>query len=510
MHPKLNLSPSSGSWGRTLLRDDHTAAHSGTQRANAVALDNQIPASSTKKRKEDKIQNPPQTIDLLKNWRAHRLPDPSTNFDETQQQVVLGTKHVRNRALNELDGHRLTEISGQTAMYLGAREPLTTPVHDGNGINFLHPMPGSPVNFRQPVFARGTLLVPNPNLYKRLSMPTISSHRARQSDSASVQVAIRKTKRPINFADTHANKRQLTTLEMSRTDSTYEGSSLRPKPNNVVDSVVNPSSTNGLASRQKEIVTEPVRNPQPATALESLPSSTRNAHFRRLEFTHEVLETRSPLSEDKPIIDEIKAFNPTKKKLVIYENEYDDAFVLFGKCYELIRDKAQNFKAKYGKKTKKAAYLQDHFNKLRDNRTKWIDFWNQRAKLNLVNRVDPAPQSIKRMERLCLIFLFYVEMIDVVLPKSQGISFDEHPNCLEIAFNSFQRYWMKHKGPKMSNDHDSTLIWKILCTWIRKSGRHDVQENFLQDRYRRTIFQVFFNKLFCLSIENFNSKISKE
>ncbi|WAQ81409.1 hypothetical protein PtA15_1A750 [Puccinia triticina] len=464
-HPNPTPSPSSGNWGETHPREVPTEAHSGTKRP----FETHLPTPSTKRRKQDEIQNQPQTIDLLRNLE-HGPPDPQT-FDDILHKAVYDTKSVLNQAQRVLNSRRITELLERAVKYVETLKPRTTPVHVQNGGHFVPPMPGNPASFRQPVFVHGTPHVPDPtsdDMAGRLSnILAVSSHRAqRHSDSASVQVANQRNKRRIIFADTRTEQqRQLPALKTSRTDRTHEGSSLRSNPKNLDDSLAN-LIFNRLASRQKEIAKEPVENPQLDISLASQPSSSRNDQFTRLEFTHDVLEARRWLSEDQDIIAKIKAFNPNENKLVIYEKDYggkNGAVEMFLSCYYRTRNGASEFREMMGNKARRTAFYQQHFRKLMEKRLEWITFWNQKTKLNLKTDAPIQTGGQRKKDRLGLVFLFYVEMIDSILPKSQGITSDEHnSNILESAFENFETFLRENGKVENSTTLDSFLQYTIL------------------------------------------------
>ncbi|OAV91969.1 hypothetical protein PTTG_27822 [Puccinia triticina 1-1 BBBD Race 1] len=313
-HPNLTPSPSSGNGGEALLRQEPVELHSGTK--YAMPVETHILTSSTERRRKDKVHiksyvdsgpvppNPPQT-NLLKNSGAHGSPDSPINLENILSQAVFGKELVHDRTPPRLAN--LDRILKQTIASVEARQPRTTLVDAETVRNILHPMPGgNPASFRQPVSARGTPLVPNPqpdNRARLLLIPAVSSHRTEQSESNFVHIATRREKHPVNSVSTLTEEQmQLQSFKKSQTDKNSEE----------------------LASRQKDIVIETVSNPQRINGLKGQPSSSCNGQFARLEFTYEVLKSENLLPEDKEIIGKIRALNPNeKKKIILYENNYN-------------------------------------------------------------------------------------------------------------------------------------------------------------------------------------------
>ncbi|WAR52289.1 hypothetical protein PtB15_1B730 [Puccinia triticina] len=466
-HPNLTPSPSSGNGGEALLRQEPVELHSGTK--YAMPVETHILTSSTERRRKDKVHiksyvdsgpvppNPPQT-NLLKNSGAHGSPDSPINLENILSQAVFGKELVHDRTPPRLAN--LDRILKQTIASVEARQPRTTLVDAETVRNILHPMPGgNPASFRQPV--------------------------TEQSESNFVHIATRREKHPVNSVSTLTEEQmQLQSFKKSQTDKNSEE----------------------LASRQKDIVIETVSNPQRINGLKGQPSSSCNGQFARLEFTYEVLKSENLLPEDKEIIGKIRALNPNeKKKIILYENNYKYALKIFQDCASIIKAKAPHFWGIVGEKQRKLTYVHNHTKKLWEHRGAWLEFWKKKTKINLETEIPL--KSKKKMEKLLLVFLFYVEMIEAVLPLE-----GHDPNFLESAIEFYQAYRRKEQGDdasKFAKVHYNTLLWRILTDWIPKSGRLYASKTFLrvkEDQNSKN-FQVFFNRLFCLSIENFNKKI---
>jgi hypothetical protein len=273
------------------------------------------------------------------------------------------------------------------------------------------------------------------------------------------------------------------------------------------------------------IVTGIGPNLQGDIALESQPSNNGDDNLLRLEFTHEILKTHNPLIEDILVIEEIKKLNE-HPKIYISESNFNNALKIIGKSARIMkRDGPIEIRSRYphcNPKSPRNCYVESQFETLINNNDAWIAFWNQRTKINLEKVI---PKKTPKFKKVFPLFLFYVEMIDAIFPKIEGTSPNEHDEkLLESAIKVIQTIQRRNltkqeliKSQVAITGHDiltnvghglNTLLWRCLKVWIHKSGRQNTLETFCNSTQIMN-FEIFINKIFCLSIENFHIKLLK-
>ncbi|EFP83311.2 uncharacterized protein PGTG_09264 [Puccinia graminis f. sp. tritici CRL 75-36-700-3] len=528
-----NLTPSllRGNRGEKLLRSNLREINRETERV--MRLGTHIQTLSNRRRAEEiriKVNpysgssNPPETLDLLKKLENnYKPPDPIANLDEMLRRAVFHDSTDLANHPTPGNSANLDEILRQAVR---ATQPNTTPVHIGDKRKFssidpghpnqamlrnfgnpiqspvvhkVHPISGASASLeellQQAVLSRSTTILPTPksaSLVKldEILMQVVSSHGATQSHSTPVQRENESIALPNSgLADVHTEDQiQVPAVHERRTDKTPKKSS--------------------------ETVRESTSTPKKINTLSSQPSSSRNSQFYRLEFTHEVLGTSDPLSEDKMVIPEIRKLNPKgldkinpKKvdtqnpeqvdnpnpnkniEIVIYERNYKRALKIMKKCDSIMKlHTSIELKAKYSKKTPRRSYVEAYYSKLWQNSTAWIAFWNKRT--STIDFEKAIPQGPERLKKVFFLFLFYAEMIGTIFPKVEGKSLDENDSTfLETAIEIFRMIHNPNHDPKlkMSKDelleylirtegdeilgtlHDdnlTTLVWRCLKIWI--------------------------------------------
>jgi hypothetical protein len=277
-----------------------------------------------------------------------------------------------------------------------------------------------------------------------------------------------------------------------------------------------PVDTRQPAFEHKEIAADNDANPKNRNSLACKPSSDHYRQFLRLEFDYETLRACNKLSEDQMIILEIQKLSPGRR-MIIQEANFQDALGLFKNCYQIMTKQSPcELRRKFPTTNPRRYYFKIHFNVLWDNEAVWFSFWDQRADSVGLQLAFPTQQTnstnFMRLRKLSLIFLYYAAMIDSIIPKTEERSsslYNHNSEFFQSAIDIIQT--IKNSREDFLDldgftNYNKTL-WSLLKIWLDKSGRENVRSFFFSNHHSAQIFQIFFTKIFCLSIERYNEKL---
>ncbi|KAH9473818.1 hypothetical protein Pst134EA_000882 [Puccinia striiformis f. sp. tritici] len=290
-----------------------------------------------------------------------------------------------------------------------------------------------------------------------------------------------------------------------------------------------PPSTRQFLSQPVTDCNNPPTRQGTMTAIGTIPK-TVDYTVLRLEFSYGVLvtqnsEDRNSLVEDQVIIDKIKDFSQMED-FIIKKSRFNDAFTMFAECLGTFKEQsALDLKYKYPGRSPREVYLFTCFNECWKNSAGWFTYW--RITQDIMSSINPR-KSVQ-VERLLLLYLSYVNMIDKTIPRpaDEGLDALEHDSKLfETAIDIFRRITNPaHGDTELTIIEDDfkprsrqaplrdmsasykTLLWRWLKVWILNSGRDYLRINFFYNHYSNQAFLSFFNKLFCLSIKGNNRRL---
>ncbi|KAI7938073.1 hypothetical protein MJO28_014993 [Puccinia striiformis f. sp. tritici] len=171
---------------------------------------------------------------------------------------------------------------------------------------------------------------------------------------------------------------------------------------------------------------------------------------------------------------------------------------------------------------------------LLENKTVWFSHWQRYLKIRNPEKLMDQIESIKtdKMRDTIIGFVFYVEMIESIVPRSPSSSVDEsgeevHQSVIEEAFiiieELFNPEYITHQ-PSNDDEKKRTSIlehlvirprspdippalWKLLESWLQKFRNHfwnqilDAKSNGL------ITTKSFFNTIFFYSIQNLTTQL---
>ncbi|KAI9621617.1 hypothetical protein H4Q26_015625 [Puccinia striiformis f. sp. tritici PST-130] len=287
-----------------------------------------------------------------------------------------------------------------------------------------------------------------------------------------------------------------------------------------------PATTDNNEFKQQEVV----------SAIGSIPNShnqhviqtSRTGYHQalRLHFGYDVLETRNSLIEDPIIIAAMKEFQQGEK-LIIEESKFEAALIMFRYCAKILSVHARHdLRHRYPGNDPRKTYIAGCYKIYLGKYAHWLAFWKDITQNNLT---DVNSQKSRRAEELRLLFLYYVKMIDTIIPdpKNEGVDSPEHnselfrkaieifekihttPNLSADQLEIVQEGYKKPRLAPLRDTHGqcANILWRWLRVWIDNSGRDYLRNNFFKDYYTTKSSQVFFNKIFCLSIVHYNERI---
>ncbi|POW00739.1 hypothetical protein PSTT_12948 [Puccinia striiformis] len=516
--------PAGASWGEGSRRRARKESHSGTELLIPTETHMRIPPN--KRRKEDELpekisddvdhrpHDPPETLDLLKGFGKDPIPKAPANLDEMLRDAVLSTTPTLSHRQKSDNAASLDNILSQAVRSHRATQdnvissPLPIALQDKRNhlsIGLSITPPTQEFHFK--------------TLDNHILAPVVQNKDPRPESSTKLDEILR------NALFSHDRTR----LSGKNPVQVEQAS---PHPQNVMTSRIigdllsQPVTPSKSISYPNKIPTKTGTTSTNVNPLVLATSRGNDGRSMRLEFTHEVLEAPNPLLEDPLVIELIKKLNKkeTETKIMIDESNFDEAFRIITECDVLMKkhtpiDLAISFPVKQPRKY--YIYLQSL--KMWDNRWAWYKFWNRRITSIDVEKME-IPQQTKKLKKVFLLFLFYVEMIDSIFPqnKVEGMSPNEHTSeLLKSAIQVFQMidqnkieimdtfndqgleigeevkklkgFEVQINGRKISGksrDKVNPTLWKCLAIWIDRSGRDSLSKTYLQTAYTWSIFQL--------------------
>ncbi|KAH9453073.1 hypothetical protein Pst134EA_015932 [Puccinia striiformis f. sp. tritici] len=142
----------------------------------------------------------------------------------------------------------------------------------------------------------------------------------------------------------------------------------------------------------------------------------------------------------------------------------------------------------------------------------WKAFYQHRLRLQFIIN-NPAPvwgmtSRLPKMERLLLAYLFIVDMITTIVPKTGekvGVIKSEIFTTALRSFEDFSKIVNPSNNPLFPKKLEMRLIWKYVVNWIRSDQYYStselIQKNDLGDNWKST-----FSVIFALSIDRLSLK----
>ncbi|POW00749.1 hypothetical protein PSTT_12938 [Puccinia striiformis] len=448
--PQTTPSPPPGDMRPKSSRHHFRQVYRG--RAQNTSHDTRTRAPSSKRKIEDELTSPRETLNLLQGFGNYMAPESSDSLDVLPRQAPLSFKATRTD---------------------------TAPGHQDSGLNLL----------ANNLVDAGQRCGKNSQSQIHLPVP-----KRIRTDDPSEAFSPRFTVSPQEFLDRAKNP---------------GNSPLSRNP------ILGPVEKDKTVSHLEETGS----NRQIDEGLTSKHSRIRDDQFWNLEFDHELLGTSSPLPEDQMIIKEVEKYNEgTETKMKVDENNLDLFFHMISVCDYILKTQTEaNLRHIYTITNPRRYYIKSQFEKLWGNREAWIAFWNQRTGIDLQMAVPAQPV---RIGRIFLLFIFYVDMIEKIIPKNEGnfTSVFEHDSRLfTFAVQVFQMIQNRRNTPRLkmeydmsttgesilgtSSDSPSTVLWRCLKIWIDKSGRNNIRDMFFKTSRAASMFQVSSIKSFVFRLK---------
>ncbi|KAI7942685.1 hypothetical protein MJO28_012712 [Puccinia striiformis f. sp. tritici] len=202
---------------------------------------------------------------------------------------------------------------------------------------------------------------------------------------------------------------------------------------------------------------------------------------------------------------------------------------MFIRCSKILSAQAQldvKHSLTYPGKEPRRNYIDACYKVYLQKDTDWLAFWKEITRNNFTGT---NPQKSRRVDNLLLLFLYHVKMIDTIIPDPKNKVIDAPEYNSKLFGKAIEIFEKIHNPPNRSADQliivqegfkqarlaplESTdgqyvnILWRWLRVWIDNSGRDYLRNNFFKDYYTSRSSQVFFNKIFCLSIVNYNQRL---
>ncbi|KAI9625638.1 hypothetical protein H4Q26_016176 [Puccinia striiformis f. sp. tritici PST-130] len=557
--------PTAGvSWGEGSRRRARKESHSGPELLIPTETHMRIPPN--KRRKEDELpekmsddvdhrpHHPPETLDLLKGFGKDPIPKAPANLDEMLRDAVLSTTPTLSHRQKSDNAASLDNILSQAVRSHRATQdnvissPLPIALQDKRNhlsIGLSITPPTQEFHFK--------------TLDNHILAPVVQNKDPRPESSTKLDEILR------NALFSHDRTRLSGKNPVQVEQASPHPHTTRPINEDPVQVEKGSSSTHPQNTKSPQIIGDLLS--QPVTPSKSIPhakiiptntgitSSNVNPlvlqnprgngeRSMRLEFTHEVLEGPHPLLEDPLLIELIKKLNKKEieTKIMIDGSNFKEAFRVIKECDYLMKKYTPiDLAIRFPVSKPRRYYIFVQSSKMWENRWAWYRFWNQRITSINVEKMETNQQA-GNLKRVFLLFLFYVEMIDSIFPHNnvEGSFTNEHNSeLLKSAIQIFRMnnqnkdevthtfdqgletegevkklngYGVQITGKKISGNLRDTvnpMLWKSLAIWINGTGRDSLKKKYLRTAHTWSIFQAFCNKIFCLSIDNFNRIISE-
>ncbi|KAA1133281.1 hypothetical protein PGTUg99_019120 [Puccinia graminis f. sp. tritici] len=174
------------------------------------------------------------------------------------------------------------------------------------------------------------------------------------------------------------------------------------------------------------------------------------SHFEKLEFDANIFAIENPSPEDKIKIDEIQklAKSSPNKRLLIDGFEWRDVFLTFRKYYLLPRDKLQDEVPGGGivvqvdeydpNQLSRKSVLNSSILEITNNQNLWVEFWEKRN----TQGVKIFNTEMTHVERALLVSLFYIDMIDTIMPPIDriGSEYEHKSEMLQGVIEMFEDF----------------------------------------------------------------------
>ncbi|KAA1088983.1 hypothetical protein PGT21_003002 [Puccinia graminis f. sp. tritici] len=240
-------------------------------------------------------------------------------------------------------------------------------------------------------------------------MQAVSPHRATQTDGNQSRVLIEHKRRILSIDPVHTLQDSLILFENQIQSPVVTTPRMTPDGSVSLDEELESDRASDQAARidrtpvqgdkvvePEGIVTRTGPNLQSNIALESQPSNSGDDKLLRLEFTHEILKTHDPLTEDKLVIEEIKKLNE-HSKIYISESNFIDALKIIGKCARIMkRDGPIEIKSRYphcNPKSPRNCYVESQFETLIINN----DALREHLQMNMMKNYLSQPSRLSEL-----------------------------------------------------------------------------------------------------------------
>ncbi|KAH9460541.1 hypothetical protein MJO28_003782 [Puccinia striiformis f. sp. tritici] len=182
--------------------------------------------------------------------------------------------------------------------------------------------------------------------------------------------------------------------------------------------------------------------------------------------------------------------------------------------------------------------MRDKKNLLLFNRNIWYVYWEKQSDIDFIKL---SRKIISRsLKSLLPVFIFYVDMINTIIPRPNQIGEHDHKSELKLALESFVELGSTlHRGrifnenseripnqadkfsrevaAQVSFDHlkyaggsaFGSTLWKFLEFWMRRHRSSLIDKNSDQKKDFNRTGKSLFNSIFCFTIENLTERLIK-
>ncbi|KAI7948728.1 hypothetical protein MJO29_010393 [Puccinia striiformis f. sp. tritici] len=156
---------------------------------------------------------------------------------------------------------------------------------------------------------------------------------------------------------------------------------------------------------------------------------------------------------------------------------------------------------------------------LSQNQDQWFEFWEGSSGINLEEELKGLKvDSNSNEKKLLLYFLFYVDMIDTIIPPSKSTTSPKNhkQNLFKDALKQFKDFKDSNQiyrsididNTKSFNNNSPTLVWSCIYHWLSNGQRSDLESLSLSTGGKKNKgFKIFFNLIFKSNAQGFNNQL---
>ncbi|KAH9470327.1 hypothetical protein Pst134EA_007593 [Puccinia striiformis f. sp. tritici] len=243
----------------------------------------------------------------------------------------------------------------------------------------------------------------------------------------------------------------------------------------------------------------------------------------RFRFTEAILRDKRTLkrydNQVNAVIDILRKFY--RGELLMSEDEFKSIYIRFhGPTVSRSQKRKSDYVGEKGNHADRAIIVQNKRLKFNENKEIWYDYWETQTNINFKRFLPYIRLGL--MKELFPLFLFYVDMIRTIVPRPQdqkGLDYTKELEEATISYLNFAEFVTKNapidKADLLFTNLDESFnsrhsyhstLWSFLEFWMQEHRPTLLQENYGSWDKIHPAAKIFFNNVFCSSIENLSEK----